>query len=209
MPFLHEIRAATTPVEVQHGPVVFRIDCALEKEAETDATKTSEGTTYAGILQARYELELKAAMLRNRTNDRIAAIGNLADVDAFAAQLQSERDAKLNARDRKAAKPFTLEEIEKAAGEKIAAFQCEIETIRRQVNETNEGIRFLRAKSVAYLVAGSDIEDENKSPVFSGKVDKTPEELEADAKILASFSDVLLKKIEDALAGALTGPNPT
>jgi hypothetical protein len=206
MPTLSDLRQSTTPVTIGHGDNSFTLNCALEKEAQTDPAKNTEATTYNDLVRAEYELELKGTQLQNQIAESTNKLSDLTNLEAFQAQLETERNAKLSARQKKAAEPISFEEMQRAAHERMEAFEKEAAALDEQVKQNNADLKKNRAAQIAFLVASSDITDDNGNPVLSQQVNKTPEQLDADATVFASFSDILLAKIGKAVNGAITGP---
>ena len=210
MPTLDELQRATTPISITRGKVKFRLDAALEKLAATDPAKTSEGTTYPLLRRAYADLSFQRGLASQRTDAALQELAALANVPAFRAKLETGGQA----RNKRAPDPITDDEL-------TEAYKAETERLERELEEINLAIagdlekglsgldgeiRLNVATRVAYLVAGSDITASDGTPALCGLVDKTPEQLAADAAVFNSFSKVLLEHVIKVVEEAVYGP---
>ena len=222
MPTLDELQRATTPIAITRGKVKFRLDAALEKLAVSDPAKTTEGTTYPALRRAYADLAFRRAMASQRTDAVLQELASLANVPAFRAKLESTRPVVVPHRTSRCKTlpqdPITDDELAEAYAVETARLERELDAINESISGNAETgapgldaeLRLNVATRVAYLVGGSDITTAEGQPALCGLVDKTPEQLAADALVFNSFSKVLLdhviKVVEEAVYGPLVTP---
>ena len=152
MPTLDELQRATTPVTIQRGSVTFRLDCALEKLAETDATKTTEGITYADLRRACYESEFEQAALRLTIDAALRELNSLADVEAFRAKLAAQKAT--SSRKAKSDPGVTEAELQAAFDAESSAIQTKLDEANDEYPTLSQAVKVATARRLAYLVGG-------------------------------------------------------
>ena len=215
MPTLDELQRATTPILITRGKVKFRLDAALEKLAEGDATKTTEGTTYPLLRSVYADLSFRRAVAVQRVDAALQEMAGLADVPAFRARLEACRTSSMEAQRevvsrgnaaKRAKPPITNDEMSAAYTVETKRIERELDDINATITGLDAEMRLNVATRVAYLVGGSDITSAGGQPALCGLVDKTPEQLTADASVFNTFSKVLLEHVVKVVEEAVYGP---
>ena len=221
MPLLSQLREITAPVEIRRGTLVFTLDVALEKF-------TPEEGEYGRLRLEMVEIAHRKNMLRIDNARMMQSVQEASDLQGIRFDLVEDhgltearirittdesldQDAKLAALDQaeeEAHAKVTDEMVEAEFQRRIDVANKAADANQKEIEKADKAEHKNVAARLAYLVAGSDIEITEGQSALSGKVEKSPEELEADTDFFfKNFSVALLihclQKVEETVYGPL------